>query len=593
MAKFLKYLLASFLGCMIAFVSIFIIMMGVMSGIASLMSNMGSKPVIVKNNSVLMIELNMPISERVSDDPISNFDYLNMQSRETAGLNKILADIKRAKTDSNIEGIYLKLSSIPAGIATVEEIRNALVDFKESEKFIISYSDSYTQKSYYLATVADRIYLNPMGDLPLTGLSSQIMFYKKTLEKLDIEVQIIRHGKFKSAVEPFMLESMSKENREQTATYVGSIWNCLLTTIAKDRNLSEAQLNTWIDGLELFSAQSVLDKGLVDGLKYQDEILDELSEKTGVASAEKLSVITLSKYGRSTKGVNQRVSSAKPKIAVIYAEGDISVGEGSSDIMSETMSKAIRAARCDSTIKAIVLRINSGGGSALASDIISREVQLASDVKPVIASFGDVAASGGYYIATQANVIIADPTTITGSIGVFGVIPNLKGFMNRKLGITQDVVKTNKQSDLTNIMRPMTAEEQALYQRMVESTYDTFITRVSTGRNISKEDVDEIGQGRVWSATDAKRIGLVDELGGITKAIQIAADKAGIADYSIEELPKQKSILETLFTSLTEEVRSYSIRQELGEQYKHYQQLKNVMKMQGIQARIPYVVELY
>ncbi len=587
MIYFLKYLAASFLGCMIALFLIFLVMMGMFAGMASF----GNKPVVVENNSVLLLELNTPIVERASDSPIPNINYLTLQSREVLGLNKILADIKRAKNDSKIKGIYLNLSTIQAGTATVEEIRNALIDFKESGKFIISYGDNYSQKSYYLATVADKIYLNPMGDLLLKGLSSQVMFYKKTLEKLDIDVQIIRHGKFKSAVEPLMLESMSEENREQTSAYVGSIWNSLLGAIAKSRNLSEEQINTWINGLEIFSAQSVLDKGLVDGLKYLDEVLAELVDKTGAESIEKLSVISLSKYGRSRKVEKQNTSQ---KIAVIYAEGDIMMGKGSDNIMSESMSKAIRSARLDSTVKAIVFRINSGGGSVLASDIIGREIQLASDVKPVIASFGDVAASGGYYVATHADVIVADPTTITGSIGVFGIIPNIKRLMNTKLGITQETVNTNKFADFGNLMRPLAAEEKVMLQKLVEETYDVFITRVSTGRNISKEAVDEIGQGRVWSAVDAKRIGLVDEFGGVSEAIRIAADKAGLTDYGIEELPKQVGTLEALLSGLTEEVSSRSIRKELGEQYKYYKLLKDVMNMtQGVQARLPYSIELY
>ncbi len=585
MVKFLKYLAASFLGCMVALFLMFIVMMGMLGAMASL----GEKPVVVANNSVLKIELNNRITER-SPDGMPSFDYMNMKPRQVMGLNQILAGIKAAGDDDKIKGIYLDLTSIPAGIATVEEIRNALVDFKKSGKFIISYSTSYTQKAYYLATVSDKVYMHPMGDFLFKGMSSSVTFFKKALEKLDIEPQIIRHGKFKSAVEPLILESMSPENREQTASYVGSIWNCLLTAISESRNLSKDQLNQWINGLDVYSAQSALDKGLVDELKYYDEIVAELTDKTGAESTDKLNVITLSKYARAQK---IKKKEAKQKIAVIYAEGNIVMGDGTDEITSEGMSKAIRSARKDSTVKAIVLRINSGGGSALASDIISREVKLASDVKPVIASFGDVAASGGYYIATQADVVVADPTTITGSIGVFGIIPNFKGFMNNKLGLTQDIVNTNKHSDFINVMRPMTAEETALMQKSVEDTYDTFLTRVSTGRDMSKSAVDEIGQGRVWCAVDAKRIGLVDEFGGVTDAIRIAVEKAGLSDYAIVELPKQPSPLEMLLSSFSEEIRTRAVRKEMGEFYRHYRQLESVMTMQGIQARLPYEIELY
>ncbi|MDR2040113.1 MAG: signal peptide peptidase SppA [Bacteroidales bacterium] len=587
MAKFFKYLLASFLGCIVALFIMFSIMMGIFSAMASF----GNKPVAVKENTILRIDLDTKIVERSPQGTIPSFDYLNMQSKQVIGLNDILMSIRKAKEDPKIKGIYLNLTYIPAGIATVEEIRNALLDFKESGKFIISYSDTYTQKAYYLATVSDQIYLNPLGDFIFKGMSSQITFYKKALEKLDVDVQIIRHGKFKSAVEPFMMEGMSKENREQTISYVGSIWNSLLKTISESRKLSESQLNEWIDKLEVHNATSAKEKGLIDGVRYYDEVLDELKEKSGVESVEKLQFISLSKYRKAFSEKKQ--SKSGQKIAVIYAEGDIVMGSGSNDITSEDFSKAIRKARKDTTVKAIVLRINSGGGSALASDIISREVQLASGIKPVIASFGDVAASGGYYIATQADMIIADPTTITGSIGVFGMVPNLKGFMNKKLGLTFDEVVTNKHADFVNPMRPLSAEERNLLQLSVEDIYDTFITRVSTGRNMEKDSVDAIGQGRVWDAVAAKRLGLIDDFGGISDAIRMAAEKAGISDYTVKELPEQSNPLASLLSSLSEEMRMRTVQKELGEYYKHYHQLKYLIHSQGVQARMPYEIELY
>jgi protease-4 len=356
--------------------------------------------------------------------------------------------------------------------------------------------------------------------------------------------------------------------------------------------VSVEQLNNWADGLEVFDGPSAMKKGLLDGLVYYDEVLADLADKSDAASAKDVHFITLSKYIKANK-TEWKTKSVPAKIAVIFAQGDIIMGDGTDYITSEGLSKAIRKARQDSLVKAIVLRINSGGGSALASDIISREVRLAADVKPVVASFGDVAASGGYYIATQANVIIADPTTITGSIGVFGVVPNFKGFMNKKLGVTFDGTTTHRHSDFVNVMRPLSAEERDVLQASVENIYDTFLTRVSTGRNIPKPDVDDIGQGRVWSAGDAKRLGLVDEFGGLTDAVRIAAEKADLTDYSVEELPEQPGFLESIMSGLSEEIRERAVRTELGEHYKYYRQLKNVLHLQGVQAKLPYEIELY
>ncbi|MDR2848052.1 MAG: signal peptide peptidase SppA [Bacteroidales bacterium] len=587
MLKFLKYLLASVLGCFIALFLLFLVMIGMMSALSSF----ADKPVTVSDNSILKIELNTEIVENVAESSFPNFDYTTMRTKQVMGLSNILSAIKRAKDDDNIKGIYLNLTTIPAGFAVVEEIRNALADFKKSDKFILSYSDEYTQKSYYLASIADKVYINSVGDFLWRGAGVQMPFFKHALDKLDIEIQIIRHGKFKSAIEPLILDEMSKENREQTLSYVSSIWNCVLDKIAEARGVTTEQLNAWADGLEIYDARTALKKGLVDGLVYYDTVLDELKEKTGVENTDDINFISLSKYIKADKLTLKK--RAKQKIAVIYAEGDIVMGDGTDEITSEGLSKTIRQARQDTTIKAIVLRINSGGGSALASDIISREVSLATEVKPVIASFSDVAASGGYYIASQADVIVADYTTITGSIGVFGVIPNFKGFMNKKLGLTFDRVTTNRFADYQNLMRPLSAEERDVLQRSVEDVYDTFLTRVSEGRHIPVAEVDEIGQGRVWSAVDAKRLKLVDELGGLNDAIRIAAEKAGLDDYSLEYLPKQQGTWEALLSSLSEEVHTRTIRAELGDTYRYYRQMQNVLKMKGIQARLPYEIELY
>ncbi|HPF94712.1 MAG TPA: signal peptide peptidase SppA, partial [Tenuifilaceae bacterium] len=420
-----------------------------------------------------------------------------------------------------IRGIYIETEGIPAGAATLEEIRASLEKFKESGKFIISYSNVYSQKSYYLASVSDKILLNPEGMVEWVGLRSEIMFFKGALEKLGVEAQILRHGKFKSAVEPFMYDKMSPENREQILTYTGSIWNHWVEGISKTRNISAEQLNQFADDLTIRNAKTALDNGIVDSLVYKDQVINMLKELTDTKPKKDINSVSLAQYTK-VKPKRQHKGFIKEKIAVVYASGEIVMGDGNEGaVAGERFGRAIREARRDSTVKAIVLRINSPGGSALASEVIWREVKLATEVKPVIVSMGDVAASGGYYIAAPADYIIASPTTITGSIGVFGMMPNVKEGMNKKLGITVDVAKTNRNSDFGSLFRPMTAEERAIGQLSVEEVYKTFIGHVAEGRETTVEKVDEIGQGRVWSGANAISINLVDEFGGLQKAIDI------------------------------------------------------------------------
>lgn len=587
MKNFFKHLLITILGVFISLLLLFFVMIGVIGAMVS----SGDKETVIKENSILYVDFNQEIVDRASDNPFKGFDFMSMQPQSSMGLNKILKAIEGAKEDPNIKGIFMEIDAVGAGAATVEEIRDALIDFKASGKFIISYSDTYSQKAYYLATISDKVYLNPEGMVEWMGLRSEIMFFKGALEKIGVEPQILRHGKFKSAVEPFMLDKMSPENREQTLTYMGSIWNHWVDGISKARNVSVEELNRLANDMEIFNGKSCIDNKLVDSLIYKDQLIDKLKELTSTPEKEDLKTVTLAKY---FKAPVKKAKFSKDKIAVIYAQGEIGMGEGSDDaIGSDGISRAIRKARRDSTIKAIVFRVNSPGGSALASEVIWREVELANKVKPVIVSMGDVAASGGYYIAAPATTIMASPTTITGSIGVFGLFFNLQNVMNKKLGINVDVVKTNDHADFFSQFRPMTAEEKAVGQKFIEETYQTFIGHVAEGRGMEVEKVDEIGQGRVWSGVNAKDIKLVDEFGGLNAAIKLAAEKAKVEKYRLVELPEQKDPFQEIIKGMTGEAKAFFLKDELGVTYKHYNRIKSMLNNQGVQARIPYDVEVY
>ncbi|MCK4662320.1 MAG: signal peptide peptidase SppA [Bacteroidales bacterium] len=590
MKNFLKYTLASIVGFLIANLILFFIFIGI---IASVVASSKDKTVKVKPKTVLHIKLDKPIVDRASNNPLDNFNFGDIESSYKLGLYDVLQNIEKAKTDENIKGIYLELFVIPAGIATIDEIRNALIDFKESGKFIISYSDYYTQSAYYLASVADKVYLNPEGTFDFKGLRAEIMFIKGSLKKLGIEPQIIRHGKYKAAVEPFILDKMSDANREQTSKYVNSIWEHYIKGISTQRDISTDKLSEYADNYKLIVSEDLIDKKLIDGLKYKDEVLAELRDLLEIDAKKEINSISLNKYTKAPKKHKQK-GLAKDKVAVIFAQGLIQMGKGKEDVIgSERISKAIREARLDSTIKAIVLRINSGGGSALASDIILREIILAKQVKPVIASMGNVAASGGYYIACAADTIVASDVTITGSIGVLGIIPNAKELLNDKLGITFDGVKTNKFSDFIGIDRPMRPEEKEIILEMIENVYDVFITHVSNGRNMTKEAIDEIGQGRVWSGTDAKEIGLIDVFGGLNKSIEIAVEKAGLEKYRVVSLPKQEDPFEQIMKQLTGDVKTAILKEQLGAQYKYYEKIQKFSKIKGIQAIMPYEIDVY
>ncbi len=543
------------------------------------------KAFVTKSNTVLKLSLNDEIRDRGTKSPFSKLNLGPFMPKGHTGLNDIIDNIKKAKTDPKIKGIYLDISSPAAGFATLEEIRNALIDFKESKKFIYAYAEVYSQKAYYLATAADKVYLNPQGGLEIKGLSSQIMFYKNMLQKLNVEVQIFRHGKFKSAIEPYMLDKMSDANRTQVETYLGSLWGQMVDGISKQRGISAGEINALANNMSVKSPEDAVTYKLIDQLAYEDEVYSEIKKTIKISEKEKINFVSLDDYKNTAdEGVH-----SKNKIAVIYASGEIESGEGDeSTIGSDRLVKAIRDARLDDNVKAIVFRVNSPGGSALASDVIWRETLLAKKAKPFIVSMGDVAASGGYYISCAADRIFAQPNTITGSIGVFGIIPNAQKALSEKLGITIDTVNTNKHSDVGTILRGVTKDEHEYIQQGVEHIYDVFITKVAEGRHLQKNAVDSIGQGRVWSGTDALKINLVDELGSLNSAIAYASKKAKLTNYSIQNLPKMKDPIEELLGSSTEEIETRSMKAKLGEQFIYVQQIKQVLKLKGVQARLPY-----
>ena len=586
MLKFFKSVVSTVLGMIVGFVLVILISLGIIAAISS-----GENNTNIKENSILKITLDNPIVDRNLDNPF-NFDILNFESEQKIGLIEILNNIEKAKNDDRIKGIYMNTEFPNADMGTIEEIRNKLIEFKkETNKFIIAYCEIYTQKGYYISSVADKIYLNPEGGLQFTGLAYEGMFFKNALEKLEIEPQIIRHGKFKAAVEPYMLEKMSVENRRQVNKFLNSIWNKVLNDIAKSRKVNQNDLFQIVENMKIQKPEDAINEGLIDGLLYKDQLLDSLKKKLNLDNTQKINFTNNSSYASAKVKSNKKYS--KDKIAIIYAYGDINGGEGDDEtIGSERISRAIRNARTDETIKAIVLRVNSPGGSALASETILREMILAKDKKPIVVSMGDVAASGGYYIAAHADSIVANPTTITGSIGVFGVLMNAKKLFNNKLGITIDTVKTNKYADMGSIFRALNENEKVIIQKSVERIYDTFITHVSKGRNISKEEVDKIGQGRVWTGKDALELGLVDVLGGLEDAIKIAAKMANLESYRIKSLPEQIDPMEKLITNITGTSKAYFLKNELGDSYKYYKNINQIINMDELQMRLPLFYEI-
>ncbi len=586
MKQFFKFMFASMLGFVISGVILIFVLVGAIAGLAS----KGKKQEVnVETNSILKLNLNYAIPERTSNNSFKNFNFQTFESKNDAGLDDVLKNIKKAAADDNIKGIYLELGINMNSFATLEEIRNELIDFKKSKKFVVAYGELADQKSYYLCSVADKVYLNPAGELVLNGLSSNVMYLKNMFEKIGVNPELIRHGKFKSAGEPLIADKMSDANREQISSYLGSLYHTMVNGIATARKKQVSEVENIINQLLIQHPEDAVKLGMADGLKYDDEIETEFKKLIG--NDENLKFVTLEKYS-NTPNVN--VSTSEDKIAIIYCDGEIVSGESGDDNMgSETIAKAIKKVRLDDKYKAIVLRINSPGGSAMASDVIWREVVLAKKAKPIIVSMGSVAASGGYYIAAPADVIVAEPNTITGSIGVFGLMINAKELLNNRLGINVETVKFGEYADLGSIDRPLTTAERAIIQRGVDRIYDDFITKVAEGRKLKNEQVESIAQGRVWAAIDAKKIGLVDEFGGLDKAIAIAKTKAKITDCRIINFPEMKDPIETLISDMSGQASMFLTKRSLtAEQFKLYTDFEKLMHYRGVQARMSFNVNV-
>lgn len=589
MKNFLSSLLATIVGILVMTIVIVLIFVGIIA------ASTASEVPDVDENSLLVAKLNAPIADRADENPFTKFMTGIPYAKDMMGLDQILKDLDKAEKDENIKGIFLRLSSMSAGIATVGEIRDALLDFKESGKFIYAYADSYSQKTYYLASVADSIFMTPEGSFLFNGMSAEINFYKGALEKAGIDMQVIRHGSFKGAVEPYIREDLSDENRLQIEGYMGAVWEKILGDISESRNIPVETLNQIADEMATFDSEKLMGTGLFDGLIYYDEMLTLMKEKLGVEEEEDLEAISLKKY--KDVPVKEKKEFSREKIAVVYAMGSVVDGNaGEGTISSERIAKAIRKARRDKSVKAIVFRVNSRGGSGLASDVIHREAKLAAEAKPFVVSMGDYAASGGYYISAPADTILASMGTITGSIGVFGIIPNLQELMNDKLGITTDVVKTNTHANIATVMDPLDPEEREIIQKMVDDFYDGFVNVVAEGRNKSYEEIDAIAGGRVWAGSDALDKGLIDMFGGLERSIEVAAEMASLENYRVQSLP----VLEDPFTAIMKglsggamNMTSRIMSRELGDQYIHYKNLQEIKNMRGVQALMPYEIELH
>jgi protease IV len=589
MKNFLLYTLATITGIIIASILFFFVMIGSLSAIVA----SADKQVTVSDKTVLILKAGIPIPDRGDPSPWSGFDFVNMTFSPTPGLNDILNNIKKAAGDKKITGILIENGLLSPGWATTDEIRNALVKFRESGKFVISYTDYVlSQEGYFLSTAADRIYMNHGAMIDFKGLSGEVMFYKKALEKIGVDVQVFRHGKFKGATEPFILDEMSKENREQIKEYVGSIWAHVVSDISESRNIPAGEVNKLADNLAANIAEDAMKNKLIDGVIYRDALIDTLRSLTGTDKNDKVNTISMSRYSKVPDP--NKVFSTVNRIAVIYAEGSIVMGKGNdSNIGGNYYAEIIRAQRLDSNIKAIVLRVNSPGGSAVASDLMWRELDLAAKAKPLIVSMGNYAASGGYYISAPAARIYASPVTVSGSIGVYVMTPNVGKLLKDKLGISTETVNTNTHSDFPSIFRPMNSLEQQIMQKSIENIYTDFVSRVSDGRKMRTTFVDSIGQGRVWSGKSARSLGLVDEIGGLTDAIKGAAQLAGIEKYSVREYPVIEDPYTKILSGLSGEAKMRILAKELGEYARYYSEIRELATLSGVQARLPYFIEIH
>ncbi|MBL3656393.1 signal peptide peptidase SppA [Fulvivirga sediminis] len=581
--KFLRNFLASFLALVIFSVLGVLVFVGVIAVMSA------EETVKVSSKSILHLNLDRPISEVEFENPFGEVGIV-ASSPSSIGLVQLKEVIAHAKSNENIEGILLESPRLMAGKATVEEIRMALEDFKSSGKFVVAYGEYYTEGAYYLASVADEIYMHPEGDLEFNGLSANVTFLKGLFDKLNIEPQIFRVGQFKSAVEPLMRTDMSEENRLQLTSMLNSINNHSIANVAKSRGLSEADVKQMSEEMLARQPEDAVKYGLLDSLTYYDGVISFLKKKVGKDEDKDLSLVKYEKYKKNVGSFK----SSDNEVAVIVASGEITSGEGDMNtIGSDSFVKEIRKARKDDGIKAIVLRINSPGGSFVASDIMWREIKLTSEVKPVIASMSDVAASGGYYMSMACDTIVAQPNTITGSIGIFGVIFNFKDFLNDKLGVTNEEVNTGKFSGMLTVTRPLTEEEKAIVQEDINNGYETFVTKAAQGRGMTVDNIKSVASGRVWTGEQAKNNGLVDILGDFDDAVKIAANAAGVQDdYKVRYYPKQRSIFEEFFKELEGDTKAEAIKAELGELYPYFEMLKKTENLKGVQARLPYELNL-
>jgi protease-4 len=590
--RFFKVVFTSALGYILAIVLLIVSIIFIGIGFAS-----KAKPEVkIPSDGVLNMKLNYPLSDKSADDsPIVFLSALDPNSNIPLGLNKIIRVIDQAKEDDKIKGIILDLTTFSSGYAKISEIRNKLKDFKSSGKFIYAYADYYYFPTYYMASVADSVFVNPEGEMSFTGMVGQVSFFAGALEKMGIEVQAIRAGKFKGAVESFTRKNLSPENRLQMEAYINSVYNEVLSKISDARGISVEKLKSDADQLQMKSVNDFISAGYIDQALYKDQFYSTMKKRMGEDEDKKVPLISEKKYAKS---IRVKVSS-RDRIAVIYASGDIVGGKGDgTQIAADDMAKTLKSARLDDKIKSVVFRIDSRGGSSLASDIIWREAKLLADEKPLIVSMSDVAASGGYYIATPALKIVAEPTTITGSIGVFGLLPNAQKLLNDKMGITFEYVGTGKNSDMGRIDRPLTSEQKNYIGSIVDKIYDTFLTRVANGRKMTKDEVHAIAQGRVWTGKMAKEIGLVDELGGLEKAIAIAAEESGLKDYKLKELPKSKDpIIEMVNkfqgnASLTSKLQQITKNTGFESYIQQFSDIERWGTKQSVQAIMPYSIEI-
>lgn len=588
--KFLRELLAAILGVFIAIGIMFVVLMIFISASASAFGD--DKKVTVKENSILELNLESQISDYApkSNDPLAEIFEMD---EGKMGLQQILNAIENAKTDDKIKGISINSLFVNAGMAQIQAIRDKLIDFKESGKFITAYADFYLQRNYYLSSVADSIFVNPVGEIDFRGLSTEILYYKDLQEKSGVKMEVIRHGKYKSAVEPFLEDKMSDANREQVSSFLNSIWDEIVNDIAQSRNKTVEEINAIADDLLARTPEMAIENSMIDNQLFNDEYNDKLKMLAGIEKDKKLNSVSISDYISTGKG--RIKSTASDKIAIIYAQGEIMYGKGSLDVIGqEKIIEALKKTRKDDKIKAIVLRVNSPGGSALASDLIWRELELTKEKKPLVVSMGNYAASGGYYIACNADEIIAEPTTITGSIGVFGMIPNFSE-LTEDIGINAEQVGTNKNSFVYSPFEPMTENFYDLAKEGVEGIYKTFISRVAEGRNMTEAEVDSIAQGRVWTGVEALENGLVDKLGSLDDAVGKAAELAEVTDYSITNYPRYKTDFKDAFNpiSFIKMSKEKILKEELGvENYQVYKSIKSFANLKGIQARMPFEMKI-